>query len=79
MVGVALISDGETAVAEQPGDRPLDHPPVPAEFLAGLDTSAGDTHADAAIADPAAQLDLVVCLVGRAAWPVCGGVGHGGT
>lgn len=36
------IADSETAVAEQPGDRPLDLPAVSAEPLAGLDARARD-------------------------------------
>ena len=41
VVGVAVVSDGESVVAEQPGDGSFDHPTVFAEFLAGLDAFAG--------------------------------------
>lgn len=42
VAALAFIADGETAVAEQPGDRPLDLPAVSAEPLAGLDARARD-------------------------------------
>jgi hypothetical protein len=63
VVGVALISDGEAAVAEQPGDRSFDHPTVFAQLLAGLDPFAGDPDDDAAVTDPLPQFGVVVGLV----------------
>lgn len=38
-------------------------PAVPAEFLTGLDALAGDTDTDAALADPATQIGVVIGLV----------------
>lgn len=64
MVGVAFVSDDEAVVAEQPGDRPFDHPAVFAEFLAGFDALAGDTDANSSVADPLSQFDVVVGFVG---------------
>jgi hypothetical protein len=47
VVGIAVISNGESVVAEDPGDGSFDHPTMFAEFLAGLDAFAGDADADA--------------------------------
>ena len=41
-VGAALVADGETAEAAEPGERALDHPAVAAQSLTGLDALAGD-------------------------------------
>lgn len=49
--------------AGQPGHSTLDYPPVAAEPLRGLDALASDAVADAAFAEPSAQVDVVVSLV----------------
>lgn len=78
---LSLVSDGEAAVAEEPGDRPLDLPTVSAEPLARLDARAGDTRDDSAFAQPGQVVGGEVCLV-RAeldrpapAWPAAGADG----
>lgn len=60
VVGVAFVSDGESAVAEQPCDRSFDHPTVFAQLLAGLDAFAGDPDDDAPVADPLPQGGVVI-------------------
>src|SRR5690606_34603217 len=55
--------DGEAAVAEEPGDRPLDLPAVPAEAFAGLNAGPCDAGDDAAAARPLQMLGGVVRLV----------------
>lgn len=52
MAALAFVSDGEPAVAEQPGDRPLDLPAVAAEPFAGLDSRACDPRDQAAVPEP---------------------------
>jgi hypothetical protein len=42
VVGFAFVADGESSVSGEPQDSSFDHPAVPAELLAGLDTFAGD-------------------------------------
>lgn len=64
MVGVAVVSGGEAVVAEQPGDGSFDHPAVFAQLLARLDAFARDADGDAAVADPGAEVGVVVGLVG---------------
>ena len=49
-VGVALVADGEAAVAGEPGDGAFDLPAVSAEAVAGVDAAAGDARDDAALA-----------------------------
>jgi hypothetical protein len=43
----ALVADGEAAEAVEPGEGPLDPPPVLAEPLAALDASPGNARDDA--------------------------------
>jgi len=64
MAAFALVSDGQPAVAEEPGDRPFDLPPVAAETLAGLDAGPGDARNDSPLAQPLQPLSGVVCLIG---------------
>lgn len=64
MAALSLVSDGQAAVAEEPGDRPFDLPAVPAETLAGLDAGPGDARDDAPLAQPLQPLGGVVRLVG---------------
>jgi hypothetical protein len=59
----AFVAAVEPAAASKPGHGPLDYPPVVAESLRGLDALASDSVADAAFAEPAAQVDVVVPLV----------------
>ncbi|NIJ11162.1 hypothetical protein FHU38_001506 [Saccharomonospora amisosensis] len=54
VAGFAFISDGQAAVAGQPGDRSFDDPAVAAEFLGGFDAFAGDARDDLALAEPVA-------------------------
>jgi hypothetical protein len=49
---LSLVSQGESAVAEQPGDRPFDLSAVPPEPFAGLDSRAGDPRDQAPAAEP---------------------------
>ena len=64
MVGLAFVSAGQAAVAEQPGDGSFDHPAVCAESFAGFDAFAGDPNHDAAVAYPPSQVGVVVGFVG---------------
>ena len=50
-VGPPLVADSQAAAAQEPGERALDHPPVPAQPLARLDAAAGDPGGDAAPAE----------------------------
>lgn len=63
MAAFAFVPDGQAPVAEQPGDRALNLPPVPPEPLAGLDAAAGDPGRDAAPAQPGQGADGVTRLV----------------
>lgn len=49
---LSFVSDGEAAVAEEPGDRPLDLPAVPTEAFAGLDAGPRDARDEPALAQP---------------------------
>ena len=60
VVGVALVSDGEAVVTEEPGYWSFDHPTVFAELGVGLDAFAGDADGHAAVADPVPQCGVVV-------------------
>lgn len=64
VVRAAVAADGRSIKPEQPGDGPFGHPTVSAEFLAGLDTLAGDAYADALPTHPAAMVSLIVGFVG---------------
>lgn len=64
VVRAAVAADGRSIKPEQPGDGPFGHPTVSAEFLAGLDTLAGDAYADALPTHPAAMVGLIVGFVG---------------
>jgi hypothetical protein len=64
MVSVALLSDGEAAVAAEPGDGPLDGPTVAAQAGRGLDAAAGDAVTDPAFMQGPVAVGDVVCLVG---------------
>jgi hypothetical protein len=60
---LSFVSDGEPAVAEQPGDRPLDLPAVAAEPFAGLDARARDPRDETPAAEPCEVIGGVVRLV----------------
>jgi hypothetical protein len=62
-VGPPLVADSQAAAAQEPGERALDHPPVPAQPLARLDAAAGDPGRDAAPAEGPPQRRVVVPLV----------------
>lgn len=64
MVAISLVPNREAAVAEEPRDRPLDLPTVPAEALAGLDAGTGDPGGEPAITEPAQVFRGVVRLIG---------------
>lgn len=51
MAALAFVSDGEPAVAEQPGDRPLDLPAVAAEPFAALGSRTRDPRDQGAAAE----------------------------
>ena len=63
-IAPTLVADGEAAVAGEPGERPLDHPAMATELLAGVDPSASDTAADAASVQVTSAAEDVVRLVG---------------
>ena len=63
MAGVALVAQGQPPVPGEPGDGALDDPAVPAQFLAGFDSFTGDAGGDAPVAEPSAQVSLVIGLV----------------
>jgi hypothetical protein len=63
VAGVTFVAQGQPPVAGQPGERSFDDPPVPAELVTGLDAFAGDADGDAAVAEPGAQVSLVIGLV----------------
>lgn len=64
MAGLAVIANIEAVVAGQPRNRALDHPPVTAEMIGGLDTFAGNTDADTSITDPFTQFSGIIGFVG---------------
>jgi hypothetical protein len=70
---VALISDGEAAVAAEPGDGPLDGPTVAAQAGRGLDAAAGDAVTDPAFTQGPVAVGDVVMPCRRGASRVCGG------
>lgn len=49
-----FVADGEATEAVEPSEGALNHPPVAAESLAGLDAAVGDMRLDAAVAAGAA-------------------------
>ena len=63
-VVAALVADRKAAELVQPGECPLDHPPVPAQARAGVDALAGDADLDAAPGQRPAAARAVVGLVG---------------
>jgi hypothetical protein len=46
-VGASLVAHTEAAIAHQPGLRPLDDPPIPAQSLGGVDAASRDARGDA--------------------------------
>src|SRR5512142_2004714 len=63
-LGVAFVAESETAVAKQPGDGGLHLPAVPAQPSRGVDAAAGEVRGNTAVAEPGAQMGVVVSLVG---------------
>jgi hypothetical protein len=61
---LSLVSHGESAVAEQPGDRPFDLPAVPTEAFAGLDAGPRDARDEPALAQPGQVFGGEVRLIG---------------
>jgi len=72
VVAVSFVSDGESAVAEEPGDGPFDLPTVSAQAFGGLDPGAGDAWDDAPGAQPGKSFGGVVGLIGAMGWPLVG-------
>jgi hypothetical protein len=60
----ALVADGEAAEAIEPGEGPLDHPPVLAEPLATLDASPGNARDDATASAFMVATAIIAGLVG---------------
>lgn len=78
MRALSFVSDGEAAVAEEPGDRPFDLPAVPTEAFAGLDAGPRDARDEPALARPGqvfgGEVRLIGTWVGR--WSVQAGAGR---
>jgi hypothetical protein len=59
-MAVALVSQGQAAVAAEPGDGAFDGPPVSAQAFRGFDADAGDAVADVPLAqEPVVGGDVV--------------------
>jgi hypothetical protein len=77
-VAIALVSQGQAAVAAEPGDGAFDDPAVPTQPGRRLDAAAGDAVADPAFAQCPVAIGNVVGLVGvdlrwfAAAWSAPG-------
>jgi hypothetical protein len=63
-VQATFIADGEAPEPAEPGQRPLDDPPIAAEPLAALDPTPGDPGRDAASVQRLAAVREVMPLVG---------------
>jgi hypothetical protein len=63
-VGTALVTDGQTAEGVEPGEGALDRPAPAAQARAVGGLASGDAVADAALAQEAAVLVVVVAAVG---------------
>ncbi len=61
--GGAVVAQGQAFVGQQPAQRALDHPAMPAQALAGVHADAGDPGGDPAAAQVAADAGVVVALV----------------
>jgi hypothetical protein len=59
-----LVADGQPAEAGEPGQRPLDHPPVPAQAFAALDLPSRDARDDTPPAAGAAAARVVIPFIG---------------
>lgn len=62
VLSFALVAAVQAAAAGQPGHGALHHPAVAAQPLGGLDALAGDAVVNAALAEPSAQVVVVVSL-----------------
>jgi hypothetical protein len=63
-VGPPLVTHAKATKAEQPGERALDRPPMPAQLLAGVDPASGDAWRDTPSPQGLAETRGVVRLVG---------------
>ena len=63
VLAVALVADGQPAVAGEPSQGAFDLPPVTAETLAAVDAAASDPRDDAPTAQPPAVYGVVVTFV----------------
>jgi hypothetical protein len=63
-VGPSLVADGKAAELGEPGQRPLDDPPVPAQTLAALDAAAGNAVLDPSAGESPTAAAVIVGLVG---------------
>lgn len=63
-LGSPLVANSQPAVADEPGERALDHPPVPPQQLARLFAPPSDAALDATSAQRLAAVAEVVTLVG---------------
>src|SRR5215218_3017038 len=59
-----LVAHRQPAVAIQPRERTLHHPPVSSELLAGVDPTAGDARGYAPLPERLPAAGEIVCLVG---------------
>lgn len=64
VVRLAFVATAKSAAAGEPGHGSFDDPSVAAQPLGGLDALTGDAVADASLAQPSAQVIVVVALVG---------------
>ena len=62
-IGSSFVANREAAEAGEPGQRALDHPPVPAQPLARLDASSCDPGRDGAGAAFPAAATVIIGLV----------------
>jgi hypothetical protein len=62
-IRTALVADDEPTVWGRPGECSLDYPPVTAQLLARLDTSAGDARRDTPLAASNSAMGEVIRLV----------------
>jgi hypothetical protein len=60
----ALVADGQPAEAGEPGQRALDHPPVPTQAFAALDIPSRDARDDTPPAAGAAAARVVIPFIG---------------
>lgn len=65
-----FVAGGKTAEPADPGEGAFNHPPVAAEFLAGLDAATGNSRLDPTLATSTAAAPMVIGFVGmQLVWP----------